>query len=289
MATRKKPIKRRRKTKPSAKLKQKILLLKNKAKSLLNRLKSKGKSLLGNCFSFFKFLALFITLSAGVLSFTYMSVKAPEWHEDFLTAKMGRNVVVLTGFDNFNSGGTGFQMETKYGLKVISNAHVCEVGVEKGYMLAHTSGFQQILKIEKIDPMADLCMLSKVNGLPGLKLASEPDMGDTIGILGHPLLQPQTFSKGRILAKQVINVATGFYDENTCKGPGARRVPTWFADLCVKMFTSYYTNAVIFPGNSGSPAVNFYGNVVGVVFAGNNRTNYGHLVTYEDLKRFTYE
>lgn len=283
MAARKKPIKRR-KTKLKTKLKQKLLVFKNKVKTLLNKCKSKAKTLL----KFIKLLAAFVVLALGALSFTYMSVKAPEWHEDYLTAKMGQNVVVLTGFEHFNSGGTGFQMQTKNGLKVISNAHVCEIA-ENGYMLAHTTKSKHIIKVEKIDPTADLCMLSKVNGLPGLKLASEPEFGDTIGILGHPLLQPQTFSKGRILAKQLITVAMGYYTPETCKGPGARPIPTFFGTLCVKPFMSYYTNAIIFPGNSGSPAVNFYGDVVGVVFAGNNRTNYGHLVTHEDLKRFIDE
>lgn len=277
MANRKKPI--RRKQSKILKIKQKLFLIKNKAKSLLTKYKDKGLTLL-------KQLGVICILTAGLLAFVFLSAKAPELHEDFLTAKMGKNVVVLTGLQNHASGGTGFQMQTKDGLRVISNAHVCRIGKESGYMLAHTTAPIQILKILKIDPIADLCMLEGVNGLPGLKLGSQPEFGDTIGILGHPLLQPQTFSKGRILAKQLISVVMGRYSPETCNGPGEFQIAVFF---CAKTFISYYTNAVIFPGNSGSPAVNFFGQVVGVVFAGNTRTNYGFLVPHEDLKRFINE
>lgn len=279
MATKKRRPVKRRKTSLKTKIKQKVFLLKNKAKSLLNKYKDKGLTLLRQ-------LGVISILTAGLLSFVFLSVKAPELHEDFLTATMGKNVVVLTTLNNHDSGGTGFQMKTKDGLRIISNAHVCSIGAKQGYMLAHTDKPKQIIKILKIDPVADLCMLEGVNGLPGLKLGSQPKFGDTIGILGHPLLQPQTFSKGRILAKQFIRVVMGFYNPDTCNGPGMSQVAHFY---CAKSFMSYYTNAIIFPGNSGSPAVNFFGEVVGVVFAGNTRTNYGFLVTYEDLTRFLNE
>jgi S1-C subfamily serine protease len=282
MARKKRPVGRKKQSK-FLKIKQKLILLKNKIIKKLDPIKSKLKEALKKVF---KLAGVSLLILASAVFFIFVSAKAPEYHEDFLTAKMGKNVVVLTGLQNHTSGGTGFQMKTPQGLRVISNAHICQLGIKNGYMLAHADYTMQILKILKIDPIADLCMLEGVNGLPGLKLGSQPEMGDTIGILGHPLLQPQTFSKGRILAKQLINIIIGYYSPKTCNGPGEFQMAPFF---CVKTFISYYTNAMIFPGNSGSPAVNFFGNVVGVVFAGNNRTNYGHLVTYEDLKRFINE
>lgn len=227
------------------------------------------------------------SILAFLLGIVYLSAKAPQWHEDYLNIKLGHSVVMLTPVNNMSTGGTGFQMKTNKGLRIITNEHICKSDKKTGYLLATTEGFQQIIKILKIDSKADLCMLEGVDLLPGLKIADRPNMGDTIGIVGHPLLQPQTFSKGRILARQGINVITGLYNERTCIGPGAR--PVFGNAYCARFYMSYYTNAIIFPGNSGSPAVNFWGNVVGVVFAGNGRTNYGYLVPYEDLKRFINE
>ena len=55
---------------------------------------------------------------------------------------------------------------------------------------------------------------------------------------------------------------------------------------CLRPYRSYSTTAVSYPGNSGSPVVNKYGNVIGVLFAGSNeqeRDNY--VVPLAELKR----
>jgi hypothetical protein len=48
---------------------------------------------------------------------------------------------------------------------------------------------------------------------------------------------------------------------------------------------AYKTNILIRPGNSGSPVVDFWGNVVGIVFASDNY-NWGSVVSYRDLEKF---
>ena len=55
---------------------------------------------------------------------------------------------------------------------------------------------------------------------------------------------------------------------------------------CIRKYRSYSTTAVAYPGNSGSPVVNRYGNVIGVLFAGSSqqeRDNY--VVPLAELKR----
>ena len=49
---------------------------------------------------------------------------------------------------------------------------------------------------------------------------------------------------------------------------------------------AHSTSAVIYGGNSGSPVVDFFGNVVGVAFAANNSDNYGEIISLHDLKNF---
>lgn len=49
---------------------------------------------------------------------------------------------------------------------------------------------------------------------------------------------------------------------------------------------AYMTSVEIFPGNSGSPVVDYWGRVIGVAFAADGRDNKGDLVSLEDLKDF---
>jgi hypothetical protein len=53
---------------------------------------------------------------------------------------------------------------------------------------------------------------------------------------------------------------------------------------CINVtYRAYITNMLIQPGSSGSPAVNFWGNVVGVVFA-TDSAGWASVVSYDDLR-----
>lgn len=229
--------------------------------------------------SFIKWILILIV-------FIYGSVKAPEWHEDYLIYQTSSAVYKLTPADNPNTGGTGFVLDTPAGPRMITNAHVCELGLPDGAMMAHQNGPVQVVRILRLDPIADLCMLEPVLAGGSLSMGSKPSIGDTVAVLGHPSLDPQTFEKGRLVYKTFIQVAAGWYDEKTCVGPGTSKVDTWLGAFCVKSYMAYGSNVTIFGGNSGSPVINFYGKVVAVVFAGSTQTNKGYFVTYEDLVRF---
>ncbi len=56
--------------------------------------------------------------------------------------------------------------------------------------------------------------------------------------------------------------------------------------ICLRQLKSILTTLGIYPGNSGSPVVNKYGNLVGVVFAGNNQTNYGYVIPLKQVREF---
>lgn len=221
-----------------------------------------------------------LTLALGL--FLYVGVKAPDLHEKYLIHTVGPSVVMLTPIGNPFAGGTAFQLNTSKGKFLISNAHVCKA-VGEFAMATHLEG-QQVVKVLKYDDRADLCLLSPVSGLDGLDLASDKaEVGDTIAVLGHPALQPQTLSKGRVVGYGVVEVVTGVYDEATCTGPGASQVFIF----CLQPYVAVSTNALIYGGNSGSPVFNIYGDVLGVIFASDNQRHHGVYVPLSDLQRFT--
>jgi len=92
----------------------------------------------------------------------------------------------------------------------------------------------------------DLCFLEPV-GNASFSLASGVHRGERITIIGHPRGMSQSISDGRI-------VGEGSNSLNLLPKAGV-----------VKYLLS---TAIAYPGVSGSPAVNRYGNVVGVLFAG---------------------
>lgn len=101
-------------------------------------------------------------------------------------------------------------------------------------------------KILYNSPNHDICFLEPV-GDKYFSLASYVHRGEAVTIIGHPRGMAQSISDGRIV------------------GEGVRSFP-WLPDAGrVKFLRS---TALSYPGNSGSPVVNRYGNVVGILFMG---------------------
>lgn len=101
-------------------------------------------------------------------------------------------------------------------------------------------------KILYNSPNHDICFLEPV-GNKAFSLASSVHRGERITIIGHPRGVPQSIADGRI-------VGEAFY-----------QFP-WINQAGVVRYLR--STAITYPGNSGSPVVNRYGNVVGILFAG---------------------
>jgi V8-like Glu-specific endopeptidase len=55
---------------------------------------------------------------------------------------------------------------------------------------------------------------------------------------------------------------------------------------CIAHIYAATSSIQIYPGNSGSPVMNSSGDVVGIIFAGDNRTNYGSYVPVFKIREF---
>lgn len=155
------------------------------------------------------------------------------------------SVLKVRGNTDCGSGveGTGFLYADD---RVMTNAHVVagvtDVEVERG-------GTTVPAEVVVYDPDLDLAVLALDDGdLPHLSFDAEASAGDPVAVLGYPQDGPYDVQSGRIRSQQRLQ-SPDIY--------GSGRV---LRDV-------YSVRALIRQGNSGGPAVNSAGEVVGVVFA----------------------
>lgn len=240
--------------------------------------------------------ALSIKIGIGLFLFI---LALPYIHEKMLFKYVSPSVIRIVSPSNYNSGGTGFQVKAPSGITyTVTNRHVCSLQ-EDGFMAAKTTdegGVITLLKVIKISKKTDLCLLEGIPGFSGLRVAGSAGPDDDIATIGHPLLEHVTMTRGTITNKQEIEMigAVNLTDKECAEEYGGKNIKLppivqFFLGVeraCIIKVQTYRTTATIFPGNSGSPLVNIFGNVTGVMFAAKDGQNWGYAVTLEDLKEF---
>jgi S1-C subfamily serine protease len=220
--------------------------------------------------------ALFV-VGAGLV------LKGPQFHGNYIRDKVGSQVVMILDKEGMG-GGTGFAVKAPSGKSyVITNAHVCAIGIETGIVYAKSDTGRPIpLKILERSNQSDLCVLEGLARLTGLTIASGVDLGEELGIVGHPQLMPLTLTRGQLIG--YANVAV-MVDVGPCeKDEGMyRTVMSMFGPVCIEINHSGLTTIPALGGNSGSPVVNFWGNIVGVLYAGDPSNNWGIILPGQAL------
>lgn len=292
-------------------MKNRLQLLISKLKATLDKLLPKLPKFDGNC-PLRKVLGglAFVMLSG------YLVINAPQMHGQYLRAKVGSRVYKIQA-QLHGGGGTGFAFQAPSGESyIITNSHVCDsvlaqTNIPNTVLVVNDEGAMP-RRVLAISGESDLCLIEGIPGVTGLSLGSEASVGEIVASIGHPLLRPLTISRGEVIAKEdieilsyvlptgnimldaALNARAGKCDlpknrlieeEITIMGPdGLTNIKV---RLCINITKdAIATSMVIYPGNSGSPMVNFWGNIVGVMFAGDQRSNYGDAVSLQDLKNF---
>lgn len=237
-----------------------------------------------------------LTLAAGVLA-TPLYVE--NNHGKYLHSKVGDNVFILSDKNISIGGGTGFILNLEDGTQVlITNRHVCEglsgrqkqLGRKVSIWAHQDDGTKYPVKIIKISRGADICALTAPEGFNGLNIGSEKEVAEKVYAIGHPALKPLIISEGRVIQRGLVEVG-----ESEVRSPeecrkGAKAIFTGYSYVCVVKFDSVQTTMVILGGSSGSPVVDYFGNVVGIVFAGENGGLYwGSYVPLEYLEKFVLD
>jgi hypothetical protein len=212
----------------------------------------------------------------------------------YLLQERANQVVMLTGPSNHARGGTGFQVQAPSGITyTVTNAHICEIA-ENGEMAAKVPGAERWirLRVREVAEHTDLCLLDSLPASRGIKLAKKQGEKQRLWVLGHPLLKPLSLASGFLVVREEITIGQVVEDPSQCKKSNqtVESVLDPFSGMpinyCLTAIDGYDTTIPIFPGNSGSPVMNSDGDVVGVAFAGDSRTNYGAIIPLDVLKSF---
>lgn len=219
------------------------------------------------------------------------------YKEAFVQDKISKSVVKITEKTG-KRGGTGFHVKGASGQTIIvTNAHVCELGRKQGYVYVASEAYGTRpvpRRILEQSVFTDLCAVEALPGFDGLSVAKAAYLKEVYTVTGHPELMPLARTSGQFLGLEEVDVADHVINsknpEDKCDDPKNRIVEMDFfffsAQVCIIHVTAVLSNIQILPGNSGSPATNSSGEVVGVVFAANNQSMWGLLISLTDLQKF---
>ena len=123
--------------------------------------------------------------------------------------------------------------------------------------------------------------------------AKSRQYGESAYVIGYPLLEPLTVAVGELSGRVTVSVLVGYnIPQADCSGPTYEYRLNPLAALfgiqsaCIRHLESDASTLSIQPGNSGSPVVNIYGHVIGVVFAANESGTRSYIVPLSNLLEF---
>lgn len=206
----------------------------------------------------------------------YGAFITPELHNHYLRWEVGESVVQVLSMSS-DGGGSGFAIKGKSGKEyIMTNRHVCEAqanGVIRVKVGDKRPVFRKVVHMDKVH---DLCLIEGVKGLAPLTIGSDQEKGNYMYVVGHPGLRELTTSQGEYIGRTEVELLYDVENREDCPGKIYELNPMqqfFFARdfVCTRSYEALSTSAVIYGGNSGSPTVNKWGNLIGVAFAGSTQ------------------
>lgn len=223
------------------------------------------------------------------------SLAAEQLRKDYIESKVGSQVLMIKSPEGaaIRGSGTGFEIQAPSGkVYTLTNGHVCELGKDGVIMVEDSPNSDRYIprRILESYEKNDLCLVEGLEGYAGLKLADGVDLQETVIAVGYPLGRSQDIQQGMTKNYGKVTIALEEIMPKDCTGHRRELMTISFWGLPMQICTvkqeALETNVLIYPGNSGSPLVNVYGNVVGAIFASNGETNWGIAVPMSFIKDF---
>tara|TARA_B100000963_G_scaffold340021_1_gene338258 strand:- start:5369 stop:6025 length:657 start_codon:yes stop_codon:yes gene_type:complete len=185
-----------------------------------------------------------------------------------------KGVVIVSGDSGYGTGiiiSNRGHVLTNY--HVIKNNNNLEVALNYEYDLNEYTDYIHKVKVLKRNPEKDLALLQIINPITYLHKVhisiKKPKVGSKVHAIGHPNLQPWSYTSGYI--SQILN------DYEWTNEPNGRK----------RKANVYLTQTPVAEGSSGGPLLNQNGNLIGITTFGSHGNHFQNFaVTVDEILDF---
>lgn len=206
------------------------------------------------------------------------------------TPKRNNAIQMLMNFDG--SSGTGFFIRHNGRVVMVTAAHVCG----GASVLYSAKGLHEVLAMV---PERDTCILSTYQTVETLKLGYDLEIGQLVHTIGFPYRLEWDYSEGIAgdVGISLFLLPGGYYNPpvrslsealEAALGPPCPKntqvVNTPEGLGCGVGVTTTSAKMLVRPGNSGGPAMDYWGRVTGIVIGSNPSEGTGFIVPISEVQ-----